>query len=66
MPVVMSNNMYSATATASVDAGSSSYTAGGTIIFTHSTTQLGIAFWRASSGCKTRYINWYVCGNALS
>lgn len=66
MPVVMSNNMYSATATASVDTGSSSYTAGGTIIFTHSTTQLGIAFWRASSGCKTRYINWYVCGNALS
>lgn len=64
MPVVMSNNMYSATATASVDAGSSSYTAGSTVIFTHSTTQLGIAFWRASSGCKTRYLNWQVSGMA--
>lgn len=66
MPVVMSNNMYSATATASVDTGSSSYTAGSTIIFTHSTTQLGIAFWRASSGCKTRYINWQVSGMSAS
>lgn len=66
MPVMMSNNMYSATATASVDAGSSSYTAGSTVIFTHSTTQLGIAFWRASSGCKTRYLNWQVSGMAAN
>ena len=64
MPVVMSNNMYSATATASVDAGSSSYTAGSTVVFTHSTTQLGVAFYRASSGCKTRYLNWQVSGMA--
>lgn len=64
MPVVMSNNMYSAIATASVDAGSSSYTAGSTVIFTHSTTQLGVAFYRASSGCKTRYLNWCVSGQS--
>ena len=62
--VAMLNNMYSSTATASVDAGNSSYTAGSTFIFTHSTTQLGVAFWRASSGCKTRYINWQVVGMA--
>ena len=64
-PIEMANTRYTATAIASRDNATASARAGYTNIFTHSTTQLGIGWYRNANTNETmQYIDWSVSGMA--
>lgn len=64
-PIEMANTRYTATAIASRNDATASNRAGYTNIFTHSTTQLGVGWYRNANTNETmQYIDWSVSGMA--
>ena len=64
-PIEMANTRYTATAIASRNDATASARAGYTNIFTHSTTQLGVGWYRNANTNETmQYIDWSVSGMA--
>ena len=62
LPITMADTNYTALAIASRNTGNAGSRAGYTNVFTQTTTQLGIGYYRSESNNKMRYLNWRVEG----
>ena len=64
LPITMADTNYTAIAIASRNNGNAGNRAGYTNVFTQTTTQLGIGYFRSQSNNQMRYLNWRVEGMA--